>query len=281
MRRIIFILSGIVFISVGTLNAQVTVALADFKNQSEVFYLDEWEKSIPEFLKSELSSSEKIIIVERRQIEDVLKEQALSMTGLVDSSTAQKVGNMLGAQFVLTGTINKAGGWTRIDAKIIKVSTGHVRSEMVRSNDEDHLAEMVELLANNIRYTLAGDTEHRDKIELGSKYPTNYFLIATAGLAVTTYIFYKTYQNKYDEYKGAVLVKDINERYDSANNFKNTTIIMASITGVALIGTFYCWINNLSPDEVLALNHNNKPSIIPNFAVDYNGKVRAGVSIHF
>ena len=46
------------------LRAQLTIAIADFKNNTYTFYLDDWEKSIPEFLKSELSKSENLVIVE-------------------------------------------------------------------------------------------------------------------------------------------------------------------------------------------------------------------------
>jgi uncharacterized protein YdaL len=56
------------------ITAQLTLAIGDFKNDSEVFYLDAWEKSIPEFLKSDLARSDKLIVVERQQLEAVLQE---------------------------------------------------------------------------------------------------------------------------------------------------------------------------------------------------------------
>jgi len=105
---------GFIFIIVclfGKVQGQVTVAIADFKNQSDAFYLDSWEKSVPDFLKSELSVSPRITIVERRALESVLQEQALSMTGLVDSTTAQQVGGLIGAQYIISGTINKTGSF--------------------------------------------------------------------------------------------------------------------------------------------------------------------------
>jgi TolB-like protein len=260
--------------------AQVTVAIGDFNNQSEEFYLDAWEKSIPEYLKSDMGRSDKVVLVERRQIESVLREQALTMSGLVDSSTAQKVGNLVGAQFVVSGTINKSGEWTRIDTRIIRVSTGHIKSETVRATDEDHLNEMVELLANNILHVLVGDIPYREKIEL-KKYPTTYFLLASAGLAVTAIILNNSYQTKLDQYRNAQELSQFDNLYDSANQLYKTRNVIAVVAGTALLGTIYCWIRNLSPNEILALNKTEQVAWIPTLNLDYNKGIQAGVTIHF
>jgi len=199
------------------LQAQMTIAIADFKNNTDSFYLDDWEKSIPDFLKSELSKSENLVIVERRQLESVLREQALSMTGLVDSSTAQQVGNLLGAEFVISGTINQSGKWTRIDAKIIRVSSGHVRSEKVQAPDDKHLTEMIHMLGNNIIVILSGDGTYIEKETL-TNYPTNYFLASSAGLAIGTLIVNNAYNKKREDYQNAFDLSEFDETYDAANN---------------------------------------------------------------
>ena len=138
-KKFPIILLLLISIVIETTLAQQPIAIGDFKNDSEVFYLDSWEKSIPEFLKSELSKAEELIVVERQQLESVLREQALSMTGLIDSATAQSVGQMVGAQYMISGKISKTGKWIRIDARIIQVSTGQVKSEKVRGQDNQHL----------------------------------------------------------------------------------------------------------------------------------------------
>ena len=275
---------GIVFMLIclfSRLQGQVSVAIADFKNQSDAFYLDSWEKSVPEFLKSELSVSPHITIVERRALESVLQEQALSMTGLVDSTTAQEVGGLIGAQFIISGTINKTGSWTRIDAKIIKVETGQVKSEKVRTSDEKYQDEMIQLLANNIRHHLAGEGEYMNKLEL-KPYPTTYFLIATAGLGIGTAIINSAYQKKVDEYNSATRLSDnFDDKYDAANGLYKTRTFFASLTATALVGTIYCWIRNLSPDEILAAEYAAKPVLFPGIAINNRGNLRAQLTIHF
>ena len=95
--------------------AQTTIAISDFSNRSDKFYLDTWETKIPEFLKSELSRSPQLVLVERNHIKAVLDEQALSLSGLIDTSTVQEFGKLAGAEYVITGTIHEDGSRIRID----------------------------------------------------------------------------------------------------------------------------------------------------------------------
>ena len=280
MRKIFLVIFLVICSNAYPLFSQMTVAIADFKNNTDSFYLDDWEKSIPEFLKSELSKSDKIVIVERRQLEAVLKEQALSMTGLVDSSTAQQVGTLLGAEYVISGTINQSGKWTRIDAKIIRVSSGHVKGEKVQAPDDKHLTEMTSLLGNNIIVMLSGEGAYIEKETL-TKYPTTYFLVATAGLAIGTLIVNNAYNKKLDEYQNAAELSEFDDAYDTANNLNKARIVLASLTGAALIGTLYCWIQNMSPDELIAYENRSKQKYVPNLYFDGKGGVYASLSIHF
>lgn len=259
---------------------QTTVAVGDFINNSDSFFLDSWEHAVPEFLKSELSESSGIVLVERRQLQSVLEEQALSMTGLVDSVTAQKVGKLLGAQFIITGSVNKIGEWIRIDARIVRVANGQSRSEKVRSKNDKYLNQMMEVLGNNIRFVLAGEGDYVKKREIG-KWPTTYFAIGTGGLTLAAVLAHGAFQKKRDEYRQVSALDKFDGSYDDANKLYKTRNFLASLAAGALIGTIYCWIRNLSPQEVLVLNNEKVSSFYPTLVVDENGKVNAGVAFHF
>jgi TolB-like protein len=262
------------------LPAQITVAVTDFTNQSSEFYLDAWQKSVPELLKTELSSSEGMILVERGQIESVLDEQALSMTGLIDSSTAQKVGGLLGAEYVITGTINKNGDWIIINAKILRVVSGKMIGEMVRARDSEYLSEMVTLLSNNILHSLLNERTYRDKIEL-KKYPTTYFLAGSVLLAGGAIWANNTYQKKLDEYHQTTALSEFDNTYDQANTYYKTRNVLIILSGAALAGTLYCWINNLNPDAVIARDEEEYLGIVPGFYFEENGNWSAYVTIRF
>lgn len=270
----------ILFVLCLNLPAQITVAIADFENNSGIFNLDYWEKAIPDFLKSELSKSNRLIIVERNRLDNVLKEHALGMTGMIDSSKIQQVGNLIGAQYIIQGRINKSGNRTRIDADIIKVESGEIKNEKVIAPNSDNINEMIILLSNNIRNLLTGDVSYKKNYQL-DKYPTTYFLAATAGLTVATILINNSYQDKLDIYNAETKLSGFDTKYDDANSLNKWKIVAASAAGVALVGTIYCWYQNITSEDILAYNRNSGFNVIPNLAFNSKGGVNAGVSIYF
>lgn len=258
------------------LKAQVTVAISTFQNETGQYYLDSWEKTIPDMLKSELSVEKNIIVLERQTMEDVLREQALSMTGLVDTATAQKVGKLLGAQYVINGTISRSGEKVRIDAKIIRVETGQLHSEKATAQNNDHLDEMIQLLGNNIRYMLSGKGSYKNEIKI-KQYPTLYFLGATLILGGTALWMNSSYHDSYDAYHTSTSLNEFDKQYDDANRYYKIRNALYGVTGAALIGTVYCLIQNISPEKVLAQNKR----IIPGGYCDRNGRYYAGIKILF
>jgi TolB-like protein len=256
--------------------ANVTVVISSFKNESGQYYLDSWENTIPDMLKSELSDSDEIIVLERQALEDILKEQALSLTGLVDSTTAQRVGKLVGAQYVINGTISSSGGSIRIDAKIIRVETGQLRSEKAQAQGHDRLNEMMHLLGNNIKYLLSGKGSYKKEIKI-KQYPSIYFLAATVVLGGSAIWVDRQYREKYDAYHQTASLEEFDTYYDEANRFHKIRNGLYGLTGVALAGTLYCLIRNISPERILAQNK----LIIPSTFRDHNGRLYAGFKIYF
>lgn len=269
------LLSILFLVLTNTTQAQITLAIADFTNRTERIYLDSWEQKIPEFLHSELSRSNDIVLVERKSLRALLDEQALSMTGLIDSA-AQEVGRLLSARYMITGSINEAGEWLRIDARIINVKTGKVVSEKVQCKDQNQVDKMVQLLANNLRYQLTGEGDYQPKISLG-KYPTFYFLIGTLGSGLATLLVHDQYIQKRHDYQHTTSLNAFNPAYDSANRLYRTRAVLMSVTGIGLAGTLYCWIKNLSVDEILAV----QPSVIPYMICSREGEFSLGICVAF
>ena len=80
-------------------------------------------QTLTEALSTELLATKKFKLVERRHIAKVLKELALAQSGAVDEQNAAKVGNMLGAKFLLVGSISRVGGKQLVQAREIDVET--------------------------------------------------------------------------------------------------------------------------------------------------------------
>ena len=254
---------------------QITVAIWDFQNQTDRLYLDAWEQKIPEFLTSELSQARNLVLVERQRLRAVLDEQALTMTGAVDTSTAQHIGKLLSAKYVITGTIHETDQGLRIDARIISVSSGKLVSEKVQGRSPKHLDRMVVLLGNNLRFRLTGAGEFVSNIRL-KKFPTGYFLAATLGSGLATILVNEAYINKRDDYRAAVGLEEFDPLYNSANRLHTTRTVLACVTGVGLAGTLYCWLRNMHPEMILA----SSPAILP-YWTSYRGEYTVGLQISF
>jgi hypothetical protein len=65
-------------------------------------------------------------VVERSQIEKVFQEQKLSHSGLIDLSTAQKMGQLLGTEAIVLGTTTDMGNNVAIRARLVDVGKGVV-----------------------------------------------------------------------------------------------------------------------------------------------------------
>ncbi len=64
-------------------------------------------EGLTEMLTSELFKTGRFIMVERAALSDIVKEQELGQTGLVRKETAAKVGELLGAQLLITGAVTE------------------------------------------------------------------------------------------------------------------------------------------------------------------------------
>ncbi|MDG4551112.1 MAG: FlgO family outer membrane protein [Candidatus Contendobacter sp.] len=67
-----------------------------------------------------------IKVVERGQLEKVLKEQQLSYSGLVDLSSAQQIGKLLGAGGIVLGTITDQGNAVAVNSRLVEVGTADI-----------------------------------------------------------------------------------------------------------------------------------------------------------
>jgi len=257
-------------------SAQMTVAIGDFQNRTERIYLDSWEQKIPEFLHSELSHSPEIVLVERQSLKALMDEQALSMIGLVDSATALQVGKLLSAQYVISGSINESGDWLRVDTKVINVATGKIVSEKVQCNRTEYLDEMIRLLGQNLSFQLTGKGEYKSK-KIMKKYPTTYFLAGTLGSGLATFMLHRAYLQKRDEYRRAAALEDFDPLYNSANRTNKARVVLSCTTGLCALGMVYCWLNNLSPDEILAV----QPLVLPYLVCWQKGEYAVGIQFSF
>ena len=77
-------------------------------------------------LEYRLVGANKFRIVDRRRLEVILSEHKFQMTGLVSDSSVVSIGEMLGANIVITGDITHTGSQRRLSIRALDVKTAQI-----------------------------------------------------------------------------------------------------------------------------------------------------------
>lgn len=107
-------------------NPTVTIVILPFKNitqQSE----DQWlQESFSENLTMGLGNIENLKIVERGDLQRILKEQSFGQSAYVEAESAPRVGKMLGAKYAVLGSYQRIGSQILVNVKVVDTETGAI-----------------------------------------------------------------------------------------------------------------------------------------------------------
>lgn len=98
--------------------------------------------AVSEILTKNFLKLGKFTVIERAQLEEVMKEQKLGASGAVDSKTAAEIGKLAGAKLLVLGNVIQMGNSYQLTAKLVDAQTGEmIASEItevpVTTFDED------------------------------------------------------------------------------------------------------------------------------------------------
>lgn len=96
-------------------------------------------------------------LFERSQLEKILEEQKLGMTGILDASTAAEIGKGIGVDAIVLGSVTRSGANIAIDARLIDTETAQIitaQDEMSGRTSIPDLKEMINRLALKISQDL-------------------------------------------------------------------------------------------------------------------------------
>ncbi|MBN1622420.1 MAG: hypothetical protein JW871_07515 [Endomicrobiales bacterium] len=85
---------------------RLVIAVVDFDNKTGDPDYDSSAKSITGILIDEIHKTRKFRLVERNRLQAILDELKLNMTGLIDPMRAKEVGNQLGVDALLFGSLS-------------------------------------------------------------------------------------------------------------------------------------------------------------------------------
>jgi TolB-like protein len=126
-----------------------TVAVLDFEGRG---ITAQEAQTLTDRFTTSLSSTKKVVMVERGTMSDVLEEQGFETGGCASDECAAEVGAMLGVEYMISGAIGKLGDTYTIDAKMFSVATGAAESmkSITYSGKVDGLIVEIEILAWDI-----------------------------------------------------------------------------------------------------------------------------------
>ena len=119
-----------------------TVAVLDFEGRG-ISQLE--AATLTDRLATELGNTEAVILVERNQLERILKEQGLQQSGCTTQECVAEVGQLLGVQYMISGSINVLGSTFTIDAKMFSIETG-ANVKTVSKTHKGRIDELIPLM---------------------------------------------------------------------------------------------------------------------------------------
>lgn len=127
------------------------IAVLDFQIQGKGFETEDMGKIVAEWLITALVQKGRFDVIERRLLEKVLKEQNLGASGVVDSASASKIGKVLGARIVVSGSVIRLSKFTEVNARLIDVASGSIlAAEKVKSQSTTRLEDLITMMSDKI-----------------------------------------------------------------------------------------------------------------------------------
>jgi curli biogenesis system outer membrane secretion channel CsgG len=121
------------------------VSVLYFQNTAKSADFDWLSKGVADMLITDLTG--KVTVVEREDIQKILKEQELALSGIFDEQGAAKIGKLVSAGRIVTGSFIVTQGALRMDAKLVDVETAKVLAAVQSSGDVKTLFDVEKKLA--------------------------------------------------------------------------------------------------------------------------------------
>lgn len=259
----IFFLLLVLFELSNAQGPKISVAISEFKNSTGLYSNESMCSAIPEILKTELAQLGDLVIVERSKINAALSEQALSQTGTVDTANTQQVGQLLGAEFIITGELSFIGDRLRIDSHITRVESGEIFAEKVTGPGKGAIENMVRLLAFNINYNLVGEGGHKEQEKIRNFYPK---IVIGTGISagILSALFHNSYNNNLEKYNATTRIDEFEKFYNDSNNSMIARNVSLGVSIALISSGIALWIyQNSQANTLLAKSNSSAYAFVP------------------
>jgi TolB-like protein len=126
MRKLLFSVLILLVCAGGIWAVGPILSVSDFTVESDNPQYKYLGKGLAILVTSELRKSAQVQIIEREQLNQVLKEQEVSLSDLADPQTQIKVGKILASQYIVLGKVVDMAWTLLVSVRIVDVSSGVV-----------------------------------------------------------------------------------------------------------------------------------------------------------
>lgn len=102
------------------------IAVCDFADLDG--QVSDFGKFVAEELTTRLFAYRELTVIERQMLNQIINEQKLTLSGLINDRDAVSLGRISGAQALVTGTVSDLGDRIKINARLISTETGKIFS---------------------------------------------------------------------------------------------------------------------------------------------------------
>ena len=154
-RYIAFLIVLSFFISIPlAANAEfkrIKIAVLDFELKGSGFETEDMGAIVAEWFITAFVKEGRFDVVERGLLKKILNEQKMGITGIIDETTATKIGKLLGVKIIISGSVLKLQNILEINARIIDVETASIiAAENVKSSAAAKLQDLVVKMSGKI-----------------------------------------------------------------------------------------------------------------------------------
>ena len=103
--------------------------------------------ALADMITTELSKQQSIRVIDRVQVQDLLTKQKLLVSGRVSEEDAKRAGQLLGAQYIVSGSATFVGPTVRLDIRLTETETSLIFRSFKQSGKQDDLLSIVDQLS--------------------------------------------------------------------------------------------------------------------------------------
>jgi hypothetical protein len=143
-----------------SLSAKTVVAISEMSTSPD---FSSEQQIISDVMQAELSMSENLTLVDRKQLHDALKEVQLGEQGMVSPESAKQLGKIVGAKYFCWGKLSKSGDKNMVIVKVIDVETTVTKLAYAQMKDKNDAVEAGKTLAASLEKLIINFNADKEK----------------------------------------------------------------------------------------------------------------------